>query len=72
MAQGLSLTLSLSRKVNLGNYESIELFVAVGGITPYTTDEEIDNLLEDQGRVAYGKIANVLKARAAKAKEELL
>jgi len=36
---------SLSRKLNIGNYESVDLFMAISGIEPGATEAEIEELL---------------------------
>ena len=66
--QPLTLSVSLSRKINLGNYESADVFVSVSGITAETPSEEMDQLIETQGALAYRKIAEALKSRIADAK----
>lgn len=52
----LSLSMSISRKVNLGNYESADVFISISGITAETTSEQMDELLEKNGALAYGKL----------------
>ena len=37
----LRIAVSIARKVNLGNYESVDLFMAVSGVEPGATDAEI-------------------------------
>lgn len=51
----LTTTVSLSHKVNLGNFEHAELFLSVGGVKADTTAEEIDAAL-DAGRIAYDRL----------------
>ena len=65
----LSMTLSLSQKVNLGNYESADVFVSLSGITKDTTPDEMDALLEDQAKIAFSKIAGLLRDKVGKARE---
>lgn len=64
MSEGLSLSVSVSRKVNLGNYESADFFLSVSGIVPGTTEEEIAALVENEGKIAYRLLAAELNARA--------
>ncbi len=56
----ITTTVSVSRKVNTGNYESADLFVAISGITEDTTPDEMDWML-DQGKIAYSKIADRIR-----------
>lgn len=53
--QPLTTTVSLSQKVNLGNYESADLFMSISGVSVSTTPEEIEEVL-DAGRIAYDKM----------------
>ncbi len=46
-------TISLSRKVNLGNYESADVFLSISGITSDSTKEEMESLLEGNVNEAY-------------------
>ncbi len=39
------IAVSISRKLNVGNYESVDIFMAVSGIEPGATTEEIKELL---------------------------
>lgn len=48
-----TVTVSLSRRVNLGNYESADVFMSVNGISHETTEEDISALLDGPGAVAY-------------------
>lgn len=57
----LTATLSVSMKVNLGNYEAADAFLSVGGITLETTDAEIADLLDGPVKITYDE----LKARMA-------
>lgn len=57
-----SVSVSISRKVNLGNYESVDLFMSVNGVDKYTTQEEIDEALA-AGELAYGQLKEHLRAR---------
>ena len=68
MSDKLELSLSLSRKVNLGNYESADVFVSLSGLTSETTQAEIDELLGGAGALAYRAIADQLKEKVAKMK----
>ena len=41
-----TVTVSISRKINLGNYESADIFFSVNGIEKGTSDQEIEELLD--------------------------
>lgn len=62
-----TVTLSLSMKVNLGNYESAEAFLSISGVGMSTTQEEIDAVLDGPARIAY----DALKARMGEKVAEL-
>lgn len=59
----LSISLSVSRKINLGNYESADAFVSISGVTAETTEAEIDALIEGKGALAFQKIAAALNEK---------
>jgi hypothetical protein len=65
--EGLTATMSVAMKVNLGNYESADAFISVAGINEFTTKEEVEALLDGSGRIAY----DVLKARLSERVREL-
>lgn len=65
---GLSLSVSVSRKINLGNYESADVFLSVSGVTAQTTEAEVDELLATTGKLAYSKIAAQVNARVGELK----
>ena len=66
----LSLTLSLSHKINLGNYESAECFVSVSGVTVATTPDDIDEIL-DQSKIVYAKVLDSLRSKIETARDSL-
>lgn len=55
--------MSVTRKINLGNYESADAFISISGISEDTTPKEIDAILDGPGAIAYRKIADRLNAR---------
>ena len=61
MERELAATISVSRKVNLGNYESADVFMSVGGITHETTDVDVVNLLDGPVKMTF----EILKTRLA-------
>lgn len=66
--EGLSLSLSVSRKINLGNFESADVFFSLSGITAETTDAEIDELLDGNGALAFKKLAARIKEKVDQAR----
>lgn len=62
----LDMRITLSRKLNLGKYESAEVTVSLGGITPETTEDQLVEMVEGQGGLAY---THLKKAMVAKVKE---
>ena len=61
-AAPLSVTVSMSRKISLGQYEMAEAFVSLSGVLPTTTQEEIDVAL-DNGKVAWEAVRLALNAK---------
>lgn len=41
ITRDMRVAVSISRKINLGNYESVDIFMAVSGVEPGATDAEI-------------------------------
>ena len=66
--QPLSVTLSASFKVNLGNYESADCFLSVSGVTMETTPQEVEKLLDGPATEAWGALRERLAARAQELK----
>ena len=63
----ITTTVSLSQKVNLGNYESVDFFISVSGVSAETTDAEIEAAL-DAGKIAYDKIRGRMAVKVAEAR----
>lgn len=68
MNDALTMSVSLSRKLNLGNYESIDIFVSVSGVTTETTTEEVEQLLGN--RIAWDAVARDLRQKIAEVREK--
>ena len=66
MTDKLTGTLSISMKVNLGNYESADAFLSVSGVTTETTDAELSELLDGKMSLTY----DALKVRMAERVKE--
>lgn len=60
----MSMTISISRKVNTGNYESAEVFLSLQGVREDTTREQMEAMLEN-GKVGYDVLRERLAAEAA-------
>ena len=39
------ISVSIKRRINLGSYESVDIFMAVSGVEPGATTEEIEELM---------------------------
>lgn len=64
MADELTLSVSLSRKVNLGNYNSAEVFVSVSGVKPGMDEADIHSLVTNEGKIAYSVVAAAVNEKA--------
>ena len=54
-----TLTISMSRKINLGNYESADCFASISGVRAGMSEEELAPLIET-GRVAWEQVKAAL------------
>lgn len=64
----LTLSVSLSRKINLGNYESADVFVSVSGATSATSADEVQALLSN--KVVWDALKVELAAKVAEVKSQ--
>lgn len=60
---GLTASVSLSRRIGLPNYSSADVFLSLSNITKETTPEEIEEML-DQTSVGFKAIAARVNAKA--------
>ena len=67
MSDKPTVTVSLARKVNMGNYESADFFLSVSGISEDTTPEEVDIAIEG-GKLAWDKIKLAVAQRVEAAR----
>jgi hypothetical protein len=65
-----TITVSMSRKVNLGNYESADAFVSMSGVRANMTEEELDPLLET-GKLAWDMVRNALIEKVREMREDV-
>ena len=63
-----TITVSMSRKINLGNYESADCFVSILGVKAGMAPEDMDPLLET-GKVAWAKVADALREQVRRVRE---
>jgi hypothetical protein len=66
----LSATISMSRKINLGNYESADVFISLGGIYEETTVEDVVALLEGPVKDTFDILKVRLAEQVRRAREE--
>ncbi len=59
-----TVSVSCSMKLNLGNYESAEVFLSVAGIAADSTPDQIDAALAT-GKLAYDRIRERVRAEVA-------
>jgi hypothetical protein len=64
-----TVSVSMGMKINLGSYESADVFCSVSGLHVGATEAEIDELL-DTGRIAYERIREKLKERVSAVRAE--
>lgn len=60
----LTSTVSVQQKVNIGRYESADLFMSVHGVGVNTTPDEMDEIIA-QSKVVYSKLAREMKMKVA-------
>ncbi len=68
MTEGITVTLSLSRKVNLGHYESADVFMSLNAVPVGATREEIEAAL-DTGKIMFEALRVEVNAKAAGLRE---
>jgi hypothetical protein len=66
----LTATISMSRKVNLGNYESADAFLSVGGIALETTEEDVIALLDGPVKETFEILKTRLRAQVSRMRNE--
>jgi hypothetical protein len=66
----LAATISISRKINLGNYESADVFISVGGITHETAEEDVVMLLDGPVKDTFAILRDRLAARINESRKE--
>jgi hypothetical protein len=64
-------SVSLGRKINMGNYESLDVHVSLSGFTAETTEEEMEAAIAN-GRVGYNLVVGEInrRVRAIRGREE--
>ena len=65
---GIRVSITLSQKVNLGNYESADAFISLSDVPVGTTEEEIEDAL-DTGRLVWERMKPRLIAQARELRE---
>ena len=60
---GMTLSVSYTRKINLGNYESADVFFAVSGIPVGASEDEIADALVT-GELAYEQVKAAVASHA--------
>lgn len=63
-----TITVSLARKINCGNYESADVFMSINGISHETTEEDMNALLDGPGAIAYKVLRERMKEKVAELK----
>lgn len=64
-----TVAVSMSKKINMGNYESADCFVSVSGIRAGMTAEEIAPLL-DTAKIAWDQVKAALAEQVGKTRSE--
>lgn len=62
-----TITVSMSRKINLGNYESADCFVSISGIREGMTADDLAPLLET-GKVGWDLVRDALAEQVRKSR----
>lgn len=61
---GIKISMSVSRKVNLGNYESGDVFLALSDVAVGSTEEEIEAALQTS-KIVFDVLRAEVNAKAA-------